>query len=184
MRKTFLMCGLMAIAAMGFIACDDEDDNNSNNNKTTNLTAEFVSGTDCLGSPYATETRTNVDENMMMLPSLVYKYDKSKGEVEINVENAVLTCGSTPKMDIIFRKDTLIIGVYDGSDGSEWARCDCLYNVKSVVKGVESKVYYIRPINSDNEEDVKVLELSQKEEGSFVFSNKDGILSLDHYLEK
>lgn len=183
MRKKLLLCGLMAIAAINFISCDDEDENNdpkvenkTNNNSnggttTPKLSGEFVSASDCLGSPVAEDTRAAVDENNHKLPELVYKYDKAKKEIELNIENATLICGSRPKMDLTFIGDTIIVNVFDSSDGSEWAKCDCTYNTKSIVKGAESKVYYVRPAIATNEEDIKVLELSQKEDGRFVFSS-------------
>lgn len=182
MRKKFLLCGLMAIAAINFISCDDEDENNdskvenktnnnSNGSTTSKLSGKFVSASDCLGSPVAEETRAAVDENNHKLPELVYKYDKSKQEIEINIENATLTCGSLPKMEMTFKGDTIIVNVFDSSDRSSWQKCQCTYNVKSIVNGAESKVYYVRPEVATNEEDVKILELSQKEEGRFAFSS-------------
>jgi hypothetical protein len=44
----------------------------------------------------------------------------------------------------------------------------CLYDLTSIVKGVESKVYYVRPEHSTGDENVQVLELSQKNE-DFVY---------------
>ena len=88
----------------------------------------------------------------------------------LNLENAVMNCAAKPKMDITFSGDTIILTPYDADTSEIEANCVCLYNLTSKVKGVESKVYYIRPSYLRNEEDIKVLELSQKEEGEDCFS--------------
>ena len=92
----------------------------------------------------------------------------------LNLENAVMNCAAKPKMDITFSGDTIIFTPYDADTSEIKANCVCLYNLTSKVKGVESKVYYIRPINSTDAEDVQVLELSQKEEGVVNFQNLYG----------
>jgi hypothetical protein len=171
MRKKILFFGLVAITAFNFMSCDDEEENNNSSNNggttTSNLSAEFISASDCQGSPYGDGTRADDQSNG---PRIVYKYDSSKGEVELNLENAVMNCAATPKMDITFSGDTIIFIPYDADTSEIKADCVCLYNLTSKVKGVESKVYYIRPSYLRNEEDIKVLELSQKEDGVLSFS--------------
>ena len=171
MRKKILFFGLVAITAFNFMSCDDEEENNNSSNNggttTSNLSAEFISASDCQGSPYGDGTRADDQSNG---PRIVYKYDSSKGDVELNLENAVMNCAATPKMDITFSGDTIIFTPYDADTSEIKADCVCLYNLTSKVKGVESKVYYIRPSYLRNEEDIKVLELSQKEEGVVSFS--------------
>ncbi|MCR5247090.1 MAG: hypothetical protein K6E14_04810 [Paludibacteraceae bacterium] len=175
MRKKFLFFSIAALAAFNFMSCDDEDENNNGDNTTnngggtttSNLSAEFISASDCQGSPYGDGTRADDQSNG---PRIVYKYDSSKGEVELNLENAVMNCAATPKMDITFSGDTIIFIPYDADTSEIKADCVCLYNLTSKVKGVESKVYYIRPSYLRNEEDIKVLELSQKEDGVLSFS--------------
>ena len=171
MRKKILFFGLVAITAFNFMSCDDEEENNNSSNNggttTSNLSAEFISASDCQGSPYGDGTRADDQSNG---PRIVYKYDSSKGEVELNLEDAVMNCAATPKMDITFSGDTIIFIPYDADTSEIKADCVCLYNLTSKVKGVESKVYYIRPSYLRNEEDIKVLELSQKEDGVLSFS--------------
>ncbi len=154
------------------MSCDDEDENSNTTNNgsgttTSNLSAEFISASDCQGSPFDDETRADDHNNG---PRIVYKYDSSKGEMALNLENAVMNCAAKPKMDITFSGDTIIFTPYDADTSEIKADCVCLYNLTSKVKGVESKVYYIRPSYLRNEEDIKVLELSQKEEGEAFFS--------------
>ncbi len=154
------------------MSCDDEDENSNTTNNgsgttTSNLSAEFISASDCQGSPFDDETRADDHNNG---PRIVYKYDSSKGEMALNLENAVMNCAAKPKMDITFSGDTIIFTPYDADTSEIKADCVCLYNLTSKVKGVESKVYYIRPSYLRNEEDIKVLELSQKEEGEACFS--------------
>lgn len=160
------------------MSCDDEDENNNSNTTnngsgttTSNLSAEFISASDCQGSTYGDGTRADGAEEQIKIPFIAYKYDSSKGEVELNLENAVMNCAAKPKMDITFSGDTIIFTPYDADTSEIKADCVCLYNLTSKVKGVESKVYYIRPINSTDVEDVQVLELSQKEEGVVYFQN-------------
>ena len=171
MKKTLLFCGLAALAAFNFMSCDDDEENNNGSTTnngggttTSNLSAEFVGASDCLGSPFDTdETRAGLD-NL----SMGYKFDKEKGEVELILENSVFSCDATPKMDIRFSGDTIIFGAYNA--GSDLADCVCRFNISSKVKGAESKVYYIRPEFAIGEENVQVLELSQKSEGTVYFS--------------
>ena len=179
MKKTLLFCSLFAIAAFNFMSCDDEDENNNGDNSTnngggttSNLSAEFVGASDCLGSPSDTEGTRAGEGDQPAGTKLGYKFDKEKGEVELTLENLVLNCAATPKMDIRFSGDTIIFNAYNA--GSEAANCICRYNLTSKVKGVESKVYYIRPERLTDAEDLQVLELSQKEEGSVSFVNPYG----------
>ncbi len=178
MKKTLLFCSIFAIAAINFMSCDDEDENNDNTTNngggttTSNLSAEFVGASDCLGSPYDTEGTRAGEGDQPAGTKLGYKFDKEKGEVELTLENLVLNCAATPKMDIRFSGDTIIFNAYNA--GSEAANCSCRYNLTSKVKGVESKVYYIRPERLTDAEDLQVLELSQKEEGSVSFLNPYG----------
>ena len=178
MKKTLLFCGLFAIAAFNFMSCDDEDDNNNSNSTnnggstTSNLSAEFISASDCLGSP-SDSVKTRAGEgDQPGGTKLGYKYDKEKGEVELTLENLVLNCAATPKMDIRFSGDTIIFNAYNA--GSDAANCICRYNLTSKVKGAESKVYYIRPERLTDAEDLQVLELSQKEEGVVYFKSPYG----------
>ena len=171
MRKKILFFGLVAITAFNFMSCDDEEENNNSSNNggttTSNLSAEFISASDCQGSPYGDGTRADDQSNG---PRIVYKYDSSKGEVELNLEDAVFNCAAQPKMVVTFSGDTIIFTPYDADTSEIKADCVCLYNLTSKVKGVESKVYYIRPSYLRNEEDIKVLQLTQKEEGVVSFS--------------
>ena len=175
MRKKFLFFSLAALAAFNFMSCDDEDENNNGDNTTnngggtttSNLSAEFVGASDCQGSPFDDETRAGDQSNGTRI---VYKYDSSKGEMALNLENAVVNCAALPKMVVTFSGDTIIFTPYDADTSEIKADCVCLYNLTSKVKGVESKVYYIRPSYLRNEEDIKVLELTQKEEGVVSFS--------------
>ena len=177
MKKTLLFCGIFAIAAFNFMSCDDEDDNNGDNSTnnggstTSNLSAEFVGASDCLGSPSGDGTRADGADDQIKIPFIAYKYDSAKGEVELNLENVIFNCAAKPKMDITFSGDTIIFNAYNSDTSGVMAKCICLFNLTSKVKGVESKVYYIRPINSTDAEDVQVLELSQKEEGVVYFQN-------------
>ena len=172
MRKKFLFFGLVAITAFNFMSCDDDDENNNGNTTnngggtTSNLSAEFIGASDCQGSPYGDGTRAGDQSNG---PRIVYKYDSSKGEMALNLENAVMNCAAKPKMDITLSGDTIIFNAYNSDTSGVMARCICRFNLTSKVKGVESKVYFIRPINSTDVEDVQVLELSQKEEGVVNF---------------
>ena len=175
MKKTLLFCGIFAIAAFNFLSCDDEDDNNNSNSSdnggatTSNLSAEFVGASDCLGNALGDGTRADGADDQIIHPSIAYKYDSAKGEVELNLENARMNCAAKPKMDITFSGDTIIFNAYNSDTSGVMARCICRFNLTSKVKGVESKVYFIRPINSTDAEDVQVLELSQKEEGVVNF---------------
>jgi hypothetical protein len=179
MKKTLLFCGLFATAAFNFMSCDDEDENNNGDNSTnnggsttSNLSGEFVGASDCLGSPYDTEGTRAGEGDQPAGTKLGYKFDKEKGEVELTLENLVLNCAATPKMDIRFSGDTIIFNAYNA--GSEEANCICRYNLTSKVKGVESKVYYIRPERFTDAEDLQVLELSQKSEGAVYFKDPYG----------
>ena len=176
MKKTLLFCSIFAIAAINFMSCDDEDENNDNTTNngggttTSNLSAEFVGASDCLGSPYDTEGTRAGEGDQPAGTKLGYKFDKEKGEVELTLENLVLNCAATPKMDIRFSGDTIIFNPYN-STPEHLARCFCIFNLTSKVKGAESKVYYIRPEKLTDVEDVLVLELSQKNEGVVYFSD-------------
>ena len=172
MKKTLLFCGLFAIAAFNFMSCDDEDENNNGSTTnngggttTSNLSAEFVGASDCLGSPFDTdETRAGANSLAMS-----YKFDSTNGEIVLNIEKIVLNCAAIPKMDFKFNGDTIIFNAYDANTGDQ-ADCICTYDLSSKVKGAESKVYYIRPEFATGEENVQVLELSQKSEGTVYFS--------------
>ena len=177
MKKTLLFCSLFAIAAFNFMSCDDEDENNDNTTNngggtTSNLSAEFVGASDCLKN--ALDASDNDDATRASYldekTSISYKFDSVKGELELNLQNAVLNCAATPKMDIRFSGDTIIFNPYNANP-EEAAKCLCIYNLTSKVKGAESKVYYIRPEQLTDAEDVQVLELSQKNEGVVYFSN-------------
>lgn len=168
----------MAIAAINFISCDDEDNNdndvvtptnnNSNGGSTTStLSAEFVSASNCLRNSLDV-TRADVDEEVYPL-TLSYKYDSSKGEVELTLYNMELNCAGNAKMELSFSGDTIFVG----ATSDFGARCFCDFDVTSKVKGVQSKVYYICPVNTRDAEEIKAIELSQKEEGSFVYTNFD-----------
>ena len=172
MRKKILFFGLVAITAFNFMSCDDEEENNNSSNNggttTSNLSAEFISASDCQGSPYGDGTRADDQSNG---PRIVYKYDSSKGEVELTLENATMNCAAMPKMDITFSGDTIIFKAFNSDTSGAMARCFCLFNMTSKVKGVESKVYYIRPEKLTDAEDLQVLELSQKDEDVVYFKN-------------
>ena len=178
MKKTLLFCSIFAIAAFNFMSCDDEDENNNDGNSTdnggstttSNLSAEFVGASDCLGSPYDTEGTRAGEGDQPAGTKLGYKFDKEKGEVELTLENLVLNCAAIPKMDIRFSGDTIIFNAYNANPEFA-AKCLCTYNLTSKVKGAESKVYYIRPEKLTDVEDIQVLELSQKSEGVVYFSN-------------
>ena len=178
MKKTLLFCSLFAIAAFNLMSCDDEDENNNDGNSTdnggstttSNLSAEFVGASDCLGSPYDTEGTRAGEGDQPAGTKLGYKFDKEKGEVELTLENLVLNCAAIPKMDIRFSGDTIIFNAYNANPEFA-AKCLCTYNLTSKVKGAESKVYYIRPEKLTDVEDIQVLELSQKSEGVVYFSN-------------
>ncbi|MBS7363530.1 MAG: hypothetical protein KIH03_06940 [Paludibacteraceae bacterium] len=178
MWKKILFFGLVAITAFNFMSCDDEDENNNSNTTnngsgttTSNLSAEFVGASDCLGNALGDGTRADGADDQIKIPFIAYKYDSAKGEVELNLENVIFNCAAKPKMDITFSGDTIIFNAYNSDTSGVMAKCICLFNLTSKVKGVESKVYYIRPINSTDVEDVQVLELSQKEEGVVYFQN-------------
>ena len=178
MKKTLLFCGLFAIAAFNFMSCDDEDEknngsttNNGGGTTTSNLSAEFVGASDCLnnamdGIDNEDATRTSFLEAKS---SISYKFDSANGELELILQDAELNCAATPKMDIRFSGDTIIFNPYN-STPEHLARCFCIFNLTSKVKGAESKVYYIRPEKLTDAEDVQVLELSQKNEGVVYFS--------------
>ena len=178
MKKTLLFCGLFAIAAFNFMSCDDEDENNNGSTTnngggttTSNLSAEFVGASDCLknaldGIDNEDATRTSFLEAKS---SISYKFDSANGELELILQDAELNCAATPKMDIRFSGDTIIFNPYN-STPEHLARCFCIFNLTSKVKGAESKVYYIRPEKLTDAEDVQVLELSQKNEGVVYFS--------------
>lgn len=173
MRKRFLLCGLMAIAAVNFISCDDEDENNdkkvenktnSNSNggtTTPKLSGEFVSSSDCLGSPWDHETT----RAGMYGSSISYKFDESKGELDLTFKRSVLECASIPMVDFEFSGDTIIYMPYNADTSGVHADCMCVYDIAAKVKGVQSKVYYIRPKTMFEEDQLQVLELSQKSEG-------------------
>ena len=177
MKKTLLFCSLFAIAAFNFLSCDDEDENNNGNTTnngggttTSNLSAEFVGASDCLGDTMdVVVTRAG---EQIKTPFISYKFDSTKGELELNLENVAFNCAATPKMDIRFIGDTIIFNAYNA--GSDAANCICRYNLTSKVKGAESKVYYIRPERLTDAEDLQVLELSQKEEGVVYFKSPYG----------
>ncbi|MBP5703124.1 MAG: hypothetical protein J6X12_00315 [Paludibacteraceae bacterium] len=176
MKKKLLYCSIFAIAAFNFMSCDDEDENNNDGNSTdnggstttSNLSAEFVGASDCLGSPYDTEGTRAGEGDQSAGTKLVYKYDEAKGELELTLEHAILECASIPKMNVKFSGDTILLLPYNADTSGIHANCICLYDLTSKVKGVESKVYYVRPEYSTGEENVQVLELSQKNE-DFVF---------------
>jgi hypothetical protein len=132
MKKTLLFCGLFAIAAFNFLSCDDEDENNNGNGATTsNLSAEFISASDCQGSPYGDGTRADGAEEQIKIPFIAYKYDSSKGEVELTLENATMNCAAMPKMDIMFSGDTIIFKAFNSDTSGAMARCFCLFNMTS-----------------------------------------------------
>lgn len=168
MRKKFLLCGLMAVAAINFISCDDDDNNetptnnNSNGGATPALSGEFIGSSDCLGSPLDFEkTRAGLFDDQ----TIVYKFDAEKGELELKFEHTVLECEAQAHVDLSFNGDTIIYLVNNADTSGIHANCICVYDIESKVKGVQSKVYYIRPAYLFDEEQIKVLELSQKSEG-------------------
>ena len=178
MKKTLLFCGLFAIAACNFMSCDDEDENNNNDNTTnngggatSNLSGEFVGASDCLKNALDDIELKDATRATYMdgQSSISYKFDSANGELELILQDAVLNCAATPKMDIRFSGDTIIFNPYN-STPEHLARCFCIFNLTSKVKGAESKVYYIRPEKLTDVEDVQVLELSQKNEGVVYFS--------------
>ena len=180
MRKKILFFGLAALAAFNFLSCDDEDENNNGDNTTnngggtttSNLSAEFVGASDCLKNALDDIELKDATRATYMdgQSSISYKFDSANGELELILQDAVLNCAATPKMDIRFSGDTIIFNPYN-STPEHLAKCICIFNLTSKVKGVESKVYYIRPEKLTNVEDVLVLELSQKNEGVVYFSD-------------
>ena len=183
MRKKFLFFGLVAITAFNFMSCDDEEENNNGNTTnngggatSSNLSAEFVGASDCLKNALEgidLEGTDNVDATRSSYldgqSSISYKFDSANGELELILQDAELNCAATPKMDIRFSGDTIIFNPYNATP-EHLARCFCIFNLTSKVKGAESKVYYIRPEKLTDAEDVQVLELSQKNEGVVYFS--------------
>ena len=170
MLKRFFLCGLMAIAAVNFISCDDDDDNenptNNNSNggsRTPSLSGEFIGASGCLGSPWSfDETRAG---SLFDDQTIIYKFDETTGELELKFEHAVLECEAQAHVDLSFNGDTIIYSVYNADTSDIHADCICVYDIESKVKGVQSKVYYIRPAYLFDEGQIKVLELSQKSEG-------------------
>ena len=180
MRKKILFFGLAALAAFNFLSCDDEAENNNGDNTTnngggtttSNLSAEFVGASDCLKNALDDIELKDATRATYMdgQSSISYKFDSANGELELILQDAVLNCAATPKMDIRFSGDTIIFNPYN-STPEHLARCFCIFNLTSKVKGAESKVYYIRPEKLTDVEDVLVLELSQKNEGVVYFSD-------------
>lgn len=183
MRKKILFFSLAALAAFNFMSCDDEEENNNGNTTnngggatSSNLSAEFVGASDCLKNALEgidLEGTDNVDATRSSYldgqSSISYKFDSANGELELILQDAELNCAATPKMDIRFSGDTIIFNPYNATP-EHLARCFCIFNLTSKVKGAESKVYYIRPEKLTDAEDVQVLELSQKNEGVVYFS--------------
>lgn len=160
----------MAIAAVNFISCDDDDNdekptnNNSNGGSTTPaLSGEFIGASDCLGSPWSfDETRAG---SLFDDQTIIYKFDETTGELELKFEHAELTCSAQAHVDFSFNGDTIFYSIYDASTSGFSTNCICVFDIESKITGVLPKVYYIRPLVLFDEEQIKVLELSQKSEG-------------------
>lgn len=171
MKKKLLLCGLIAFTAFNFVACDDEDDNNATNNNSTsdtvsndsisdgegtnsNLSAEFIEASDCLGE-------TLLSEGGPL--SIAYKYNAENGEVELITKDVVLNCAATPSTEFAFNGDTVVIRFADNIVGDR-TKCFCVFNLTSKLKGAESKVYYI-----STNKGVSQLDLSKNQEGEIQF---------------
>lgn len=171
MKKKLLLCGLIAFTAFNFVACDDDDDNNATNNNSTNdtvsndsisdgegtnsnLSAEFIEASDCLGEWPVGEERPL---------SIAYKYNAENGEVELITKDVVLNCAAIPSAEFAFNGDTVVIRFADKNEGDR-TKCFCLFNLTSKLKGAESKVYYI-----STNKGVSQLDLSKNQEGEIQF---------------
>lgn len=166
MKKKLLLCGLIAFTAFNFVACDDEDDNNSTNDTVSNdsisdgegtnsnLSAEFIEASDCLGEWPVGEERPL---------SIAYKYNAENGEVELITKDVVLNCAATPSAEFAFNGDTVVIRFADNIEGDR-TKCFCVFNLTSKLKGAESKVYYI-----STNKGVSQLDLSKNQEGEIQF---------------
>ncbi|MEE1542958.1 MAG: hypothetical protein UF067_10885 [Paludibacteraceae bacterium] len=171
MKKKLLLCGLIAFTAFNFVACDDEDDNNATNNNSTsdtvsndsisdgegtnsNLSAEFIEASDCLGETLLSEERPL---------SIAYKYNAENGEVELITKDVVLNCAATPSTEFAFNGDTVVVRFADKNEGLP-TDCTCFFNLTSKLKGAESKVYYI-----STNKGVSQLDLSKNQEGEIQF---------------
>ena len=171
MKKKLLLCGLIAFTAFNFVACDDEDDNNATNNNSTsdtvsndsisdgegtnsNLSAEFIEASDCLGETLLSEERPL---------SIAYKYNAENGEVELITKDVVLNCAAIPSAEFAFNGDTVVVRFADKNEGDK-TMCVCFFNLTSKLKGSVSKVYYISTTKG-----VSHLDLSKNQEGEIQF---------------
>lgn len=170
MKKKLLLCGLIAFTAFNFVACDDDDNNATNNNSTSdtvsndsisdgegtnsNLSAEFIEASECLGETLLSEERPL---------SIAYKYNAENGEVELITKDVVLNCAATPSTEFAFNGDTVVIRFADNIEGDR-TKCFCVFNLTSKLKGAESKVYYI-----STNKGVSQLDLSKNQEGEIQF---------------
>ncbi|MDD5997610.1 MAG: hypothetical protein PUC42_11975, partial [Bacteroidales bacterium] len=92
MRKKILFFGLVAITAFNFMSCDDEDENNNGNTTnngggttTSNLSAEFISASDCLKNALDDIELKDATRATYMdgQSSISYKFDSANGELEL-----------------------------------------------------------------------------------------------------
>lgn len=174
MKKKLLLCGLIAFTAFNFVACDDEDDNNATNNNSTNdtvsndsisdgegtnsnLSAEFIEASFCLGDPVCEERPLRI----------AYKYNAENGEVELITKDVELSCSAIPSAEFAFNGDTVVVRFADKNEGLE-TDCTCFFNLTSKLKGAESKVYYIST-NKGVYKGVSQLDLSKNQEGEIQF---------------
>ena len=174
MKKKLLLCGLIAFTAFNFVACDDEDDNNATNNNSTNdtvsndsisdgegtnsnLSAEFIEASFCLGDPVCEERPLRI----------AYKYNTENGEVELITKDVELSCSAIPSAEFAFNGDTVVVRFADKNEGLE-TDCTCFFNLTSKLKGAESKVYYIST-NKGVYKGVSQLDLSKNQEGEIQF---------------
>ncbi|MCQ2192085.1 MAG: hypothetical protein MJZ23_04390 [Paludibacteraceae bacterium] len=157
MKKTFLLGGLLAIAAINFYSCNDDKDDNG----AKQMTARFVETSECLDS-YENQVKD------AMAPYVSIDFDKGIHKALLTVNNFVSSCGHKPEMDIRVDGDTIIFRAFNR--GGFETNCVCRYMLWSALENVEPKVYYIRPENMVDPNDKQVVDLANNRTVNLYFS--------------
>ena len=177
MKKTILLCGVVALTALNFNACDSDEEDEVTSIVTNKLTSEFVEASDCLGSPFDESDESNdsiqplfsLKNSQIIATFFSYTFDKNKGEILFTANNFTMGCDAIPKMDVDIKGDTLVVKPYDANTSEDRADCVCRFDITAKVKGATPKVFYVRPATMNDAEDLKTIDLGKESEGALYF---------------
>lgn len=122
---TLLVCGLF------LMSCEETT------HEPQTISGELIDHSSCNGSLKAAEPADS-------LSCVEYAYDKSSSRLVLKHMNAAFNCcPESLYCRASLKMDTIIVQEFQASN---LCKCNCLYDLILVVKGVEARVYFVRLI--------------------------------------